>query len=63
MSLPLPSPPRWMMMARRSAWSRGSGGAADQRRIHHSVPLENLSKRTRADQAEAVTADRAPHTD
>ena len=37
------------------------GGAADQRRIHHIVPSENPAKRTRADQAEAVTADRAPH--
>jgi len=31
------------------------GGAADQRRIHHTVPSEILAERTRADQAEAVT--------
>ena len=39
------------------------GGAADQRRIHHSVPSEDLAKRTRADQTDAVTVDRFPHTD
>lgn len=44
MPLPLPSPPRWTMMARRSACQDTLGGAVRQRRIRHPFLRRYLRK-------------------